>query len=233
MTTERFTGFGEGALEFYEGLAADNSKTYWQDHKPTYEGAVAGPLAALAAALEPEFGAAKIFRPYRDLRFSADKRPYQEHASMAAGYSDDQPGGGGYYLSLTREGLVLAGGYHQPAKDQLERFRRLQDETRATENLDDTLAALAGKGFHLAHDSGAVKTAPRGYTKDHPRIDLIRRTSLVQAKTEEPGAWLFDERCLDVVTEGWRTLQAWNAWLDDNVGPSLQEAAPARGRSRR
>lgn len=227
MTTAQFAGFGEAAIDFYEGLAADNSKAYWQDHKATYDAAVAQPLAALAGALEPEFGPAKIFRPYRDLRFSADKRPYQEHASMGAGYSEDQPGSGGYYLSLSRAGLMLAGGYHQPAKDQLDRFRRLQDETRVTDDLDDTLAALAGKGFHLADDHAPLKTAPRGYSRDHPRIELIRRTSLVQATTLEPGDWLFDERCLDVVTDGWRTLRVWNAWLDANVGPSLQEA-PAR-----
>lgn len=80
----RFEGFGEDALEFYLGLAADNSRTYWQAHRPRYEASVARPLRALASELEPDYGPFKIFRPYRDVRFSPDKRPYKEAAGMVA-----------------------------------------------------------------------------------------------------------------------------------------------------
>jgi uncharacterized protein (TIGR02453 family) len=218
------TGFGDAALDFYEGLAADNSRTYWQLHKDVYEGAIAEPMRALAAALEPEFGTPRIFRPYRDLRFSADKRPYQEHASMGV----EGARGSGYYLSLSREGLMLAGGNHQPAKDQLERFRTLQDDDAATADLDATLASLLERGFVLSEGS-PVKTAPRGWSRDHPRLELIRRTSLVVVRHYEPGDWLFDERCLGVVTEGWRAVGTWNAWLDARIGASTLPA-PARGR---
>ncbi len=107
MTT--FTGFGEGALTFYEGLAADNSRTYWQTHVDTYRREIAEPLAALAAALEPEFGAIKIFRPHRDVRFSPDKRPYQEHASLAAPAGETRPVIGGLYLALSPTGLFVGG----------------------------------------------------------------------------------------------------------------------------
>lgn len=78
-----FAGFGPDLVELYEGLAADNSRGYWQTHKQVYDTQVRGPLEALAADLAPVFGDAKIFRPNRDVRFSPDKRPYQEHASMA------------------------------------------------------------------------------------------------------------------------------------------------------
>src|SRR3954470_24564204 len=93
-TATTFEGFGERVLDFYEGLAADNSRTYWKAHEAVYREHVAEPLAALAAELTPEFGAPKIFRPYRDLRFSSDKRPYAEHASLAVARED----GGGLYL---------------------------------------------------------------------------------------------------------------------------------------
>jgi len=96
-----FEGFGERALDFYEGLAADNSRSYWQDNQDVYSEHVAGPLQALAAELAVEFGQPKIFRPYRDLRFSADKRPYQEHASMSVSRDD----GGGLYFALSAVGL--------------------------------------------------------------------------------------------------------------------------------
>src|ERR1051325_11884594 len=72
-----FRGWPAEALEFYEGLEADNSKTYWTAHKTVYDEKVHAPMLALLAELEPEFGAGKIFRPYRDVRFSADKSPYK------------------------------------------------------------------------------------------------------------------------------------------------------------
>jgi uncharacterized protein (DUF2461 family) len=67
-----FAGFPPEALSFYRGLAADNTKAYWDEHRDTYEDAVREPLELLLAELAPEFGPAKVFRPYRDTRFSKD-----------------------------------------------------------------------------------------------------------------------------------------------------------------
>ena len=60
-----FRGWPVEAIEFFEGLTADNTKMYWQEHKEIYEQCVRAPMEALLAELEPEFGAGKIFRPYR------------------------------------------------------------------------------------------------------------------------------------------------------------------------
>ncbi len=83
-----FKGWPVEALEFYEGLEADNSKVYWTDHKDTYTTAVHGPMAALLSDLAPEFGEGRVFRPYRDVRFSADKSPYKTSiaATVGSGY---------------------------------------------------------------------------------------------------------------------------------------------------
>ena len=74
-----FEGFPVAALDFYDDLEVDNTKAFWEEHRHVYEEAVKAPMVALAAALEDEFGAAKIFRPYRDVRFSKDKTPYKTH----------------------------------------------------------------------------------------------------------------------------------------------------------
>jgi uncharacterized protein (TIGR02453 family) len=214
-TARTFEGFGERALDFYEGLTADNSRTYWKAHEDVYREHVLEPLKALAAELTPEFGEPKVFRPYRDLRFSPDKRPYQEHASLNVGRED----GGGLYLSLSVDGLLLAGGYWQPARDQLERFRRLQDDPDSVADLDVELGALAERGFLLG-DDGMLKTAPRGWSRDHPRVDLLRRTRLAVHRRIEPGEWIHTGACLNVVRDGWRVVDTWNAWLHANVGPS-------------
>ena len=68
-----FRGFPPEALTFYEGLEADNSKTYWTAQKDVYERAVKEPMEALCAELDDDgFGPMRIFRPYRDVRFSKD-----------------------------------------------------------------------------------------------------------------------------------------------------------------
>src|SRR6266542_6634636 len=70
-----FRGWPDEAVEFFEGLQADNTKTYWTAHKPVYEASVYAPMAGLLAELADEFGPGRIARPYRDVRFSADKSP--------------------------------------------------------------------------------------------------------------------------------------------------------------
>jgi uncharacterized protein (TIGR02453 family) len=223
MTTDRFHGFGEEALDFYLGLSADNSKTYWQAHREVHESAVAGPLRALARELEPDYGTFKIFRPYRDVRFSPDKRPYKEAAGMVA----DGIGGGALYAELGVAGLLLAGGYYVPARDQLDRWRRLQDEPTIARELDATLDGLAADGYHLG-EGDPVRTAPRGWPRDHPRIDMIRRRRLEAYARHPPQEWLHTRECLDVVRRGFDVLQRWNSWLGRRVGPSAQALGPAR-----
>src|SRR5688572_9006955 len=92
-----FKGWPEDALEFYEGLEADNSKTYWTQHKSVYEDVVKRPMEELLAELAPAYGEGRIFRPYRDIRFSKDKSPYK--TAIAATLAK------GGYISLSSQGL--------------------------------------------------------------------------------------------------------------------------------
>ena len=67
-----FTGIPMAALDFYEDLEDDNTKTFWAAHKHVYDESVKAPMEALVMAVEPEFGPAKLFRPYRDVRFAKE-----------------------------------------------------------------------------------------------------------------------------------------------------------------
>jgi len=129
-----FTGFGEGAVEFYDGLLADNSKAYWTDHREVYERDVLGPMQALLATLAPEFGAGKIFRPYRDVRFSRDKSPYKTACGATVGP---------FYVQVGADGLMAAGGGYRWAPDQVARFRTAVDDDRRGGDLVVRLAALS------------------------------------------------------------------------------------------
>ncbi len=110
-----FEGWPEDALDFYDGLEADNSKAYWLAHKDVYETCVLAPMAALLAELEPEHGETKIYRPYRDVRFSKDKSPYK--TAIGAHVGDG-------YIQLSAAGLAAGSGMYGMATDQLERYRR-------------------------------------------------------------------------------------------------------------
>jgi uncharacterized protein (DUF2461 family) len=104
-----FGGWPAEAIEFYEGLEADNSKTYWQKNKAVYEELVRGPMDELLAELAPQYGEGRIFRPYRDVRFSKDKSPYK--TAIAATLAN------GGYISFSAEGLGAGRGLYMPAPD--------------------------------------------------------------------------------------------------------------------
>src|SRR5437764_502068 len=110
-----FRGWPAEALEFYEDLEADNTKSYWQAHKTTYEQCVLAPMLELLTELEPEFGPGKVFRPYRDVRFSADKSPYK--TAIGATLAN------GGYVQLSADGLGAGCGMYHLEADQLARFR--------------------------------------------------------------------------------------------------------------
>jgi uncharacterized protein (TIGR02453 family) len=209
-----FRGWPNEALEFYEGLEADNSKTYWTEHKAVYDEKVHAPMSDLLAELEPEFGTGKIFRPYRDVRFSADKSPYK--TAIAATLER------GGYIHLSSAGLAAGNGMYLMAPDQLERYRRAVADDRSGEELRRLIATAARDKIEITgHDS--LKTVPRGYPKDHPRAELLRNKGLVAWREWPVAAWLGKPAAKEKVVEFLRASQPLNGWLVTNVGDSAVE----------
>jgi len=116
-------------FDFYEALAVDNSKTWWTAHKDTYDVAVKQPFVDLLAELEGEFGEGKVFRPYRDVRFSKEKTPYKDHQGAFVGVED----GMGWYVQVSASGLMVAGGWYSSAPKQLARYRDAVDSPLVVE----------------------------------------------------------------------------------------------------
>jgi uncharacterized protein (TIGR02453 family) len=217
--TMGFKGWPADALEFYEGLEADNSKVYWTEHKDVYTQSVHAPMAALLADLAGEFGEGRIFRPYRDVRFSADKTPYK--TSIAA-----EIGSG--YVQLSADGLLTGAGMYHLAPDQLERYRRAVDHASSGPALQEVIEVLSRAKLDV-HGSDALKTAPKGYPRDHPRIDLLRYRGLVAMKQWQVAAWLGTAATKTRIVEVLRAARPLCGWLDEHVGSSTMEA-PARRR---
>ncbi|WP_430788928.1 DUF2461 domain-containing protein [Actinoplanes sp. G11-F43] len=208
-----FRGWPSEALEFYEGLAADNSKTYWTARQAFYEEQVRGPGRELLAELEPEFGPGKIFRPYRDVRFSHDKTPYKTHLGIWLE--------SGYYAQLSADGLAAGGGMYRMAPDQLDRYRRTLDDPRLGPALPDLLAGLEKAGVRI-HGHDSLKTSPRGFPKDHPRADLLRHKGLTTWQEWEPAAWMGTATAKTRLVDFFRTSRPLIDWLNHHVGPAAK-----------
>jgi uncharacterized protein (TIGR02453 family) len=206
-----FKGWPAEAFDFFEGLEADNTKAYWTEHKHIYEQAVRGPMEALLAELAAEFGPGKIYRPYRDVRFSADKTPYK----TAIGASNERG-----YLQLSANGLAAATGYWHMARDQLARYRPAVDTERTGAQLEQLTAALRKQKYTVG--GAGLKTAPRGYPKDHPRIELLRFTDMTVWQEWSPAPWIGTAKAADRITKVWRDAAPLTDWLDEHVGPSTE-----------
>jgi uncharacterized protein (TIGR02453 family) len=217
-----FGGWPAEALDFYEGLQADNSKTYWLEHKAVYDDLVRAPMEALILELEPEFGPGRIFRPYRDVRFSADKSPYK--TQIAASFDL------GGYVQLTADGLAAGRGTYMMAPDQLKRFREAVDHDRHGAALRKIVDEAARHGIEITGRE-RLKTVPRGYGKEHPRGDLLQLKGLVAWKQWPVAAWLGTPKAKTRVVELLRLAGPLNDWLGKHVGPSTPgEAATSAAR---
>jgi uncharacterized protein (TIGR02453 family) len=214
MRSMTFKGIPVEAFEFYEGLQADNSKAYWTQHKSLYEDAVRGPLIALVADLEHEFGPAQLFRPHRDVRFSADKSPYKTHQGAFC----ELASGIGFYVQLDADGLMTAAGFHTHSTEQTARYRRAVDDETAGTALVGIVTKLGKAGFTLGGDQ--VRTRPRGCPPDHPRLELMRHQSLTAHRRVAPHPRLASVKALDLVRTDWRHLRPLNDWVLDHVGPA-------------
>ena len=212
MDAMAFTGWPIEAVEFYEGLTADNSKTYWQRHKAIYDGSVRAPMEQLLTELSGEFGAGKVFRPYRDVRFSADKTPYKTNCAATLG-----DGVGRAYVSFSADELSVGGGLYMPDSAALQRYRTAVDREKSGSELAAIVATLHADGYQtMAHE--VLKTAPRGFSADHPRIDLLRHKGIAVMKTWPVGAWLGTAKAKERVVTALRAAAPLNAWLDRHVG---------------
>jgi uncharacterized protein (TIGR02453 family) len=205
----KFTGIPIAALDFYEDLEADNTKSFWTAHKTVYDEQVKAPLDALGAALEPEFGAPKFFRPYRDVRFSKDKTPYKTHQGIWFAET-------ARYLHLSAAGLFVAGGYWDTSSAQVDRLRRAVADNVSGAALERAVAAVTKAKFELGGNQ--LTRVPSGYDKDHPRAELLRYKSLTAHRELGCPPWLSTSRAKSEIINQFRALGPLVSWLDTHVG---------------
>ncbi|MBS45270.1 MAG: TIGR02453 family protein [Nocardioides sp.] len=206
-----FEGFPVAALDFYDDLEVDNTKSFWEAHKQVYAESVKAPMEALCAELAPEFGTAKIFRPYRDVRFSKDKTPYKTHqgAFVAAGPSL------GFYVQLSPRGVMVGGGFYEAGGERLAAIRAAIADDHSGPVLRRHLTTLEKRGFEVGGEK--LKTSPRGYDADHPRIELLRHKQLLVRKDYGFAEVIHTPEVLEMVRTDWRSVRPLVGWLDNAV----------------
>jgi uncharacterized protein (TIGR02453 family) len=208
-STVKFAGIPIAALDFYEDLENDNSKSFWTAHKHIYDESVRAPLEALAGELERQFGPAKLFRPYRDVRFSKDKTPYK--TAQGAWFGETA-----LYVQVSAAGLFVAGGYWQTSSAQVDRLRRAVADDVAGAELDRIMTSVRRRQFRVGGEQ--LTRVPAGYPKDHPRAELLRFKTLTAARELGAPGWLSTPAARAQIVKAWRGIIPLVAWLETHVG---------------
>ena len=208
-----FEGIPDAAFRFYSDLEENNNRDWWLEHKATYDAAVKEPLTQLLAELEPAFGAAKLFRPNRDVRFSLDKLPYKTAQGAFASTAE----GVGFYVQLGADGLLIGGGCHTHSPAQLARLRGSVDAESSGPELQGIVEAIASAGF--AVEGERLKTVPRGFDKDHPRAELLKHKSLTAGMNVGQPGWLATPKAADEVARRWEELRPLVEWISRYAAP--------------
>jgi uncharacterized protein (TIGR02453 family) len=174
--------FREAGLRFLRSLRRNNRREWFEAHKPEFERELKQPMLALIETVNgamESFAAAHVRPPqkcmmriYRDIRFSSDKRPYKSHISAwwaRAGL--EKTSGGGYYMHISPDEVLIAAGVYMPEREQLRAIREylLVHHEQVRRLLADRKLRRTMESF-----SGVPLTrAPKGFPKDHPAMDLL------------------------------------------------------------
>ncbi len=184
--TDTFRGFPAEGLDFLEGLAADNTRIYFEEHRPVYEEALLEPAKTFVDALggqlhrriskhlvaDPRVNGS-IMRINRDTRFSKDKTPYKTHLAFTFWEGGDRMRAPGFWMGLHPDRIGFGAGMHGLEKESLERYRAAVDDSRSGAALARAVTLIT-KGRRSGISEPKYRSLPKGYPTDHPRAELLR-----------------------------------------------------------
>jgi uncharacterized protein (TIGR02453 family) len=182
------THFTPEAMKFLRGLARNNDREWFEARRDVYERAVKAPMLALIEEINAgmiEFAPEHVRPPhkvamriYRDIRFSPNKQPYKTH--LSAWWSRrgmEKTSGGGFYLQISPQEVMIAAGVYMPEREQLLALRRWMsghhDDYRV---MVKKLLKARGAGFE-PNESEALTRMPKGFAADDPADELVRAKS--------------------------------------------------------
>jgi len=188
------TSISHSTLRFLTDLSGHNNRVWFKSHQSDFEKArddfadMVYELAEGVSAFDKEVKrvlnhkkTVKIFRIYRDVRFSKDKIPYKTNFGGVIGPGGMENGNPGYYLHVKPGGSLVGGGLHLPDSKTLARIRTSidKDSSKLRKVLNNKLFK---KHFNRLNPNDTLKTIPRGYDKDHPAAELLRYKSFTAGR---------------------------------------------------
>jgi uncharacterized protein (TIGR02453 family) len=202
------------ALDFLRELEDNNDSAWFRANRSRYDEFLLGPARALVEQLA-DLGEPRFFRPYNNLRFRPGP-PLKEHVGVAI----VPRGTGAFYIELSLDGLLVGGGLHHPASDQLERFRAAIADRRRVRGFEQAVSTAQAAGLSLVEPE--LKRAPRGYPNDHPRVDRLRLKRITVFRRDPLGAWLHTRRCDQRIKSELEATDPLLRWIADKVGASTR-----------
>ena len=184
-----FLGFADADGKFFKALAKNQSREWFQSHKAEFDAGYQAPmkelLAEVNAGIDPgykhaDLGEPKIFRIFRDVRFSKDKAPYKTHVGglipvKISGNLMEVPVA--LYFHVGQPASFAAAGQYMMSTQQLVKYQAAVADAKRGRELDKLLSALARKGFSV-HSHGSYQRVPKGYAPDHERAEHLKRKGL-------------------------------------------------------
>ncbi len=219
----RFPGFSPEALQFFRGLARNNRREWFLPRKPLFEEKVKGPMRQLVDALNvalhdfaPEYETdpdKAIFRIYRDVRFSKDKKPYKEQIAATFRRSGAPHHQGGFYFAISHKTVAVGGGVYMPDPEHLLAIRqRIADRH---EEFRRSLAARDARKLFGNLEGEQLSRVPRGFPADHPAADLLRFKYYILYK-ELPPSLATSPKLYKEIVERFRVMVPFMQFLTES-----------------
>jgi uncharacterized protein (TIGR02453 family) len=220
-----FKGFADNDAKFFKALAKNQKRDWFMAHKEEFESGWNQPMKDLLADLHGSLDKAyahcdldepKVFRIFRDVRFSKDKSPYKTHIAgviptKRSAKVTETPAA--LYMHFGTESIVAAGLYMMDGPT-LDRYRKAVANDKTGKEVVKIIAKLEKAGFRAdsMHDD-ILKKVPRGYDPEHPRADLLKRKSLGVAFPALPKGMLTSPKLASWLTEHAKKAAPLVEWL--------------------
>ena len=201
IMADEFTGFTRDAFTFWKRLERNNNRDWFQAHREQYEQAVRRPMQLMIDELAPLYGAGRLSRINRDMRFAKEK-PYKDY--LATGL-------GGSYISFSKDGLWVGTGMYKPEPAALRQLREAIADDRSGQQLTRVIASLRRKGFDVDTHARLDKP-PRGFDATHPRAELLRMKDIYVGKSFG-AADVASSNVLKGVMKAMAELEPFRVWL--------------------
>ena len=209
-------------FDFFKSLGKNNNREWFNTHKAEFKSLETDIKKFYNAVLEnlrihDDVDKLKIFRIYRDIRFSKDKTPYKTH--FGGSFNRKKPSlRGGYYLHISPGDSFIATGFWEPNKEDLFRIRKEFE-------IDDSQIRkiISKKNFKEVWGDfvgDELKTAPKGFDKEHPAIDLIRKKQYIFTKKFDDKEVL-SANFLDKLDESFKTIGPYFDYMSDILTTDL------------